>query len=110
ALPALRPRRRASVHDDSALERRSLRRDGAGVVAWVRLLLVGGVLLHVDTDEPEIGDRGEDSRASADDDTGFPGGDPPALVAPLGVRHPGMEHRPPTGKASRQGPATPRAA
>ena len=49
-LPALRPRRRAAVDGDRALERRALRGDGARVVARVGLLLVRGVVLLVDAD------------------------------------------------------------
>ena len=67
-LPALRPRRRAAVDGDRALERGALRGDGARVVARVGLLLVGGVVLLVDADQPERGNRGEDRGAGADDD------------------------------------------
>ena len=85
ACPALRPRRRAPVDGDRTLERRPLRRDRPGVVARVGLLLVRGVVLLVDADQPEAAHRREDGRAGADDDPRLAGGDPLALVAPLGL-------------------------
>ena len=42
--------------------------DAPGVVARVALVLVGGVVLLVDHDEPDVGDRREDRRARADAD------------------------------------------
>ena len=48
--------------------RRALGRDVAGVVARVALVLVGGVVLLVDDDEPEVGQRREDGRARPDAD------------------------------------------
>ena len=66
-LPALRPRRRAPVDRDRTLERGPLRRDRAGVVARVGLLLVGGVVLLVDADQAEARHRREDGRACSDD-------------------------------------------
>ena len=51
--PALDARRRAPVDGDGALERRPLGRDGACVVARIRLLLEGRVVLLVDDDQPE---------------------------------------------------------
>ncbi len=92
-LPALRARRRAAVDDDRALERAALGRDRARVVARIRVLLVGRVVLLVDADEPEPLDRREDRRARADDDAGLPGRDPLALVAALRLRQARMEHR-----------------
>src|SRR6185503_9014146 len=91
--PALRPRRRRAVHSNRALERRALGRDGARVVAWIGVLLVGGVVLLVDDDQPETGHRREDRRARADDDAGLAARDPLALVAALGVGQPGVQDR-----------------
>ena len=72
ARPALRARSGAAVHRDGALERRALRGDRSRVVARVRLLLEGSIVLLVDDDEPEPLDRREDGRARADDDPGLP--------------------------------------
>ena len=93
ALPALRPRSRASVDRHGAFERGPLRRDGARVVARVGFLLVGRIVLLVDADEPERGDRGEHGRAGADDDPGLAGGDSRPLVPPLRLGEPRVEHR-----------------
>src|SRR5204862_2841330 len=53
AAPGLRPRRRAAEHRHRALQRGALRRDGACVVARIRLLLVRRVVLLVDADDAE---------------------------------------------------------
>ena len=58
--PALGPRRGASVQSDRALERRPLGRDCPRIVAGIRLLLVGGVVLLVDADQPDTIHRRED--------------------------------------------------
>ena len=97
--PALGPRRRASEDGDGPLERRPLGRDRSRVVAGVGLLLVGRVVLLVDADQPEAAHRCEDRGARADDDAGFPGGDPLALVAALGLRQPRVEQRDPLAEA-----------
>jgi hypothetical protein len=59
-LPALRTGSRAAVDRDGALELGSLRGDEPRVVAGVRLLLVRGVVLLVDADDPELAHRSED--------------------------------------------------
>ncbi len=84
-LPALRPGRGAPEDRDGPFQRGALRGDRAGVVARVRLLLVGGVVFLVDADQAERGDRSEDRGARPDDDRRLPGGDSLALVAPLGL-------------------------
>ena len=90
-LPRLGPGRRRAEDCDGALERGALRRDGARVVARVGLLLVRGVVLLVDADHAERGQRREDRRAGADDDGRLSRGDPLPLVAPLGVGESGVE-------------------
>ncbi len=90
--PALRPRRRASVHGDRALESCALGSDGAGVVARVRLLLERGVVLLVDDDEPESGDGREHGRPCADHDTRLARCDSLALVTALGVAQRRVQH------------------
>ena len=93
AQPALGPRRRRAVDGDGALERRSLRRDGARVVPGIRLLLVGGVVLLVDDDQADAAHGREDRRAGSDDDACLAARDPIALVAPLRVPQRGMDDR-----------------
>ena len=85
AGPALRPRRRAPVDGDRALQRRALRGDRPRVVAGIRLLLVRGVVLLVDDDQPEIAHGREHRRARTDDDARLSGRDALPLVAALGV-------------------------
>ena len=99
-LPALRAGRRAAVDRDRSLERRPLGRDRPRVVARVGLLLVGRVVLLVDADQAEPGQRREDRGARADHDRRLAGGDPLALVTALCVgqrrvqdRHPVAEPR-----------------
>ena len=81
--PALGPGRRGAVHRDRALERRPLGGDRARVVAGVGLLLVRGVVLLVDDDQPDAAHRREHGRPRADDDPRLAPRDPVALVAPL---------------------------
>jgi len=81
--PALGPRRRGAVHGDRALEGRPLGGDRACVVAGVGLLLVRGVVLLVDDDQPDAAHRREHGRPGADDDPRLAPRDPVALVAPL---------------------------
>ena len=103
-LPALRPRRRAPVDGDGTLERGPLRRDRARVVARVGLLLVGGVVLLVDADQAEARHRREDGRARSDDHRRLARDDPLALVAPLGLGQPRVEHGDPVAEASLEAP------
>ena len=63
--------------------RRAPAGDGAGVVAGVALLLVGGVVLLVDHDQAEVADRGEDGRARADADARLAAAQAPPLVVAL---------------------------
>ena len=59
--------------------------DVAGVVARVALLLVGGVVLLVDDDQPEALDRREDRRARADGDPRLAGAQAAPLVVALAL-------------------------
>src|SRR5207244_1659677 len=93
ALPALWPRRRASVDRDRTFECSALRSHGARVVAWVGVLLVRAVVLLVDDDEADVAHRRKQGRAGADDYTRLPGRDPDALVAPLGGAQRGVQDR-----------------
>ena len=101
-LPALRPRRRAAVDRDRALQRRALRRDGARVVARVGVLLVRLVVLLVDADQPEVADRREDRRPRADDDARLAPRDPLALVAALRIGQARVQDREPVAEARRE--------
>ena len=83
SLPALGARRGASVDRHGALERGSLRRHRPRVIARVGLLLVPGVVLLVDADHTEPGERREHGRARTDHDRRRPGGDALPLVAPF---------------------------
>ena len=60
--------RRRRQHDRDVGAARAHHRHVAGVVAHAVLLLVGGVVLLVDDDEPEIGIGQEQRRARADHD------------------------------------------
>jgi hypothetical protein len=92
ACPALRPRRRAAEDGDGALEGGSLGGYRAGVITRVGLVLVRRILLLVDADETEVGDRREDGRAGADHHARVAGGDAFAFISTLGVRQARMEH------------------
>ena len=97
-LPALGPRRGAAVDGDRALERSPLRSDGARVVAWIGLLLVGRVVLLVDADQPEIRHRRENCGACADDDGRLPRHDALALVPALRVGEARVQDRDPVAE------------
>ena len=92
-LPGLRARRRRAEDRDCSLERRALRGDGAGVVAGIRLLLVGGVVLLVDADDAERRKRREHGRARTDDDRRLATDDPLPLVPPFRLGQAGVEQR-----------------
>ena len=65
ARPALRARRGRAHHERGALEPRALGGDAAGVVARVVALLVGRLVLLVDDDQADVGQRREHGRARA---------------------------------------------
>ena len=67
--------RRRNQHDRDVGAARPHHRHVAGVVAHAVLLLVGGVVLLVDHDQPEIGIGQEQRRARADDDLDVTGRD-----------------------------------
>ena len=62
----------------------------AGLVDDPVLLLVGGIVLLVDDDQPEFGEGQEQRRTGADDHARPAGGDGPPGVPALGCRHVGM--------------------
>ena len=65
--------RGGSEEDGAFLEAAADNGEVAGVVlGWV-FLLVSCFVFFIDNDESEIGKRGEDSRASSDDDACFSG-------------------------------------
>ncbi len=90
-VPALGPGRRAAEHAHRALELGSAKGNTARVVARVGVLLVGGILLLVDADEPQSRQRREDRRACADHDRRLAGRDAFPLVAPLRLRQSRVE-------------------
>jgi hypothetical protein len=66
--PALGARRGASIDPDGAFERSPLRCDRPRVVPGIGLLLVRGVVLLVDADQPQPRKRRKDGRPCADHD------------------------------------------
>ncbi len=97
--PALRTRRRRAEDGDGSLERGTLDRDGARVVARVGVLLVGGVVLLVDDDQPRAerpvrrppSERRRRPRLAASDAL--------ALVTSLRLAEPRVEDRDPLAEA-----------
>ena len=67
--------------------------DEPGVVARVALVLVGRVVLLVDHDQPEVGDRREHGRARADGDPRLAGAQPPPLVVALALAERRVQQR-----------------
>ena len=90
--PALRPRCRRPEDE------RGTRRGGAAagnlarVVAGVALLFVARVVLFVDDDQSQAGDRGEDGRTRADAHARLSVSQAMPLVAALPGRQPGVQH------------------
>ncbi len=66
-------------------------REVAGVVARRELLLVGGVLLLVDHDQAEVGDRREQGRAGAEHHARLAAAHPLPLLVALADAHPRMQ-------------------
>ena len=67
-VPALGVRGRAAEDGDRAGDRGDLHRDGSGVIARRRvLLLVGPLVRLINHDQAEVGLRGEDRRPRPDD-------------------------------------------
>ena len=81
-------RRSRDEHNGDAGAARAHHRHVARMVAHALLLLVGGIVLLVDHDQPEIGIRQEKRRASADDHADFAvrRGAPGACAQALGQR------------------------
>ena len=90
---ALGPRGRAPREHDRAVLLGPADRDRPGVVARVPLVLVGRVVLLVDDDQADVGERREHRRSRAHADARLPGPQPEPLVVPLALAEPGMEHR-----------------
>ena len=57
--------------------------------------LVRGVVLLVDDDDPEVGERRPDGQPRPDDDVDVAGPDAPPLVGALAIGQPGMDERDP---------------
>ena len=104
ACPRLGPRRRRAEHRDRTLERRTLRRHRACVVARVGLLLVRRIVLLVDADDAEGGHRREHGRAGTHDHTCLTGCDPLALVAALRLCQRGVQYRNGVAEANAEPP------
>ena len=81
--PGLGARRGGAGDEDRAALGGAVAGDRARVIAWVALLLVGGVVLLVDHDQAEVLDRGEDRRARPDADARLAAAQPPPLVGAL---------------------------
>ncbi len=80
---ALGPRRRAAHDQHSSVLARAPLGDRAGVVARVALVLVGPFVLLVDHDQPDLPQRREHRRASADADARLAAPQPQPLVVAL---------------------------
>ena len=74
--PRLGPRGGGREQHGRAVPAGAQHGDGAGVVARVGVLLVGRLVLLVDHDQPEVGDRREQGRARADHDRRLAAHDP----------------------------------
>ena len=90
---ALRPRGGAAQQQQRSAALGALGGDVAGVVARVALVLVGGVVLLVDDDQPEILDRREHGRARADADPRLALAQAPPLLVALGRAQLRVQHR-----------------
>ncbi len=87
----LQRRRGRAHHDDGVRHLRAHDGDVAGVVARSFFLLVGRVVLFVDDDQREIGDRGEDRRPRADDHARFAALDAVPLLGALAIGERGVQ-------------------
>ena len=90
-VDALGPRRGAAGEQQRAGLPRAPRGDVAGVVARVALVLVGGVVLLVEDDQPEPLDRREDGRARPDADARLAAAQARPLVVALAGRELGVQ-------------------
>ena len=91
--PALGPRRRGAGHEHRSGLLGAPHGDLASVVARVALLLVGGVVLLVDHDQPEPLDGSEHRGARPDCDARRAGAQPPPLVVAGTCRHLRVQQR-----------------
>ena len=90
---ALGPRRGAAGEQHGAVLTRPAQRDRPGVVARVALVLVGRVVLLVDDDQPDVGQRREHRRARPDADPGLAVAQAQPLVVSLALAEPRVQHR-----------------
>ncbi len=90
-------------HHRAGLEARAHHRDVASVVPRALVLLVGPVVLLVDDDQPQVGNRREHRGAGAHDDPRVALPDAPPLIVPLPRRELAVQHRhrPPEARARR---------
>src|SRR5207249_10393321 len=93
AIVALHRWRGRTQHGERAGPLRADDGDVTAVVARALVLLVRGVVLFVDDDEPEPFKRSEHGRAGADDDVDVAAPDPLPLVVPLAGREPAVLNR-----------------
>ena len=91
--PRLGSRRRRAGDQRRAAFLGAAAGDGAGVVAGVALLLVGGIVLLVDHDQAEVADRREDGGAGADADARLAAAQAPPLVVALAGRERRVQDR-----------------
>ena len=91
--PALGARSRGAADEHRARVVGAAAGDLARVVARVGLLLVAGVVLLVDDDEPEVAHGGEDRRARPDADQRVAAAQPPPLVVALPRPEPRVKQR-----------------
>ena len=87
----LQRRRGRAQHDDGIRHLGAHHGNIAGVIARRFFLLVGGVVLFVDDDEREIGDRRKDRRARAHDHARFAALDAVPLLGALAVGQRGVQ-------------------
>ena len=103
-MPGLRPRRGGADQQPRAGAAGALGGDRAGVVARVALVLEGRVVLLVDDDQPEVGDRREDGGARADGDPRLAGAQAPPLVVALALAERGVQQRDGVAEARLEAP------
>jgi hypothetical protein len=90
-VDGLGTRRRAAGHEHCPGLGGAALSHAAGVVARVAFVLVGGIVLLVDDDEPEVADRREDRRARTDAHARLPRPQPRPLVVALASRELGVQ-------------------
>ena len=93
AADTLNGRRRTPEHDGRAGETGKAKGSVTCLESRRAIALVGGVVLLVDDDQPDVGQGRGQRRPGPDHDVDFTGADAPPLVGPLAFSEARMEHR-----------------